>query len=84
MLAVKSMDFRDNFRAFCDCVFRGETIVISRKRNENVVVISEQEYNDLLKAKRNAEYLAMLDRSMAEANAGGFITKTMDELEKCE
>ena len=42
--------------------------------------MSESEYNEIMKAKRNAEYLAMLDKSMAEAEAGGFITKTIDEL----
>jgi len=43
-------------------------------------MMSESEYNEIMKAKRNAEYLAMLDKSMAEAEAGGFITKTVDEL----
>ena len=37
-----------------------------------------------MKAKRNAEYLAMLDKSMAEAETGGFITKTIDELGEYE
>ena len=32
------------------------------------------------KRSENSEYLAMLDKSMAEAEAGGFITKTVDEL----
>jgi len=47
-------------------------------------MMSESEYNALMKAKRNAEYLAMLDESMAEAKAGGFITKTIDELGEYE
>ena len=80
MLAVKSMDVRDNFKALCDKIFGGETLIVSRPKNENIVMISEKEYNDLVKAKRNAEYLAMLDKSMAEAEAGGFIMKTIDEL----
>ena len=37
-------------------------------------MLSESEYNDMLKAKRNADYLAMIDKSMAEAKAGGFVT----------
>ena len=47
-------------------------------------MMSESEYNDIMKAKRNAEYLAMLDKSMAEAEAGGFIAKTINELESYE
>ena len=84
MLAVKSMDVRNNFKSLCDKVFNGETLIISRPKNENVVMLSETEYNDIMKAKRNAEYLAMLDKSMAEAEAGGFITKTIAELEEYE
>ena len=79
MLAVKSMDVRENFKSLCDKVFRG-TLIVSRPKNENIVMMSESEYNEIMKAKRNAEYLAMLDKSMAEAEAGGFITKTVDEL----
>ena len=78
MLAVKSMDVRENFKSLCDKVFRGETLIVSRPKNENIVMMSES--NEIMKAKRNAEYLAMLDKSMAEAEAGGFITKTVDEL----
>ena len=34
-----------------------------------------------VKALRNAEYLAMLDRSEKELHQGRVVTKTMDELE---
>ena len=47
-------------------------------------MLSEHEYNDMLKAKRNAEYLTMIDKSMAEAEVGGFVTKTIAELEANE
>ena len=78
------MDVRDNFRTLCDRVFNGEILIISRPRNENIVMISEAEYNEMLKARKNAEYLAMLDRSMAEAEAGGFVPKSLAELEQYE
>lgn len=84
MLAVKSMDLRDNFKSLCDKVVSGETLVISRPKNENVILLSERQYNDIMKAKRNAEYLAMLDKSMAEAEAGGLISKTITDLEAFE
>jgi antitoxin YefM len=80
MLVVKSMDVRDNFKNLCDKAFNGETVIISRPKNENVIMISEYEYNELMKAKRNADYLAMIDKSMAEAEAGGFIAKSIAEL----
>ena len=84
MLAVKSMDVRENFKTLCAKVFQGETLIISRPKNENVVMLSEKEYNQMMKAKRNAEYLTMLDKSMAEAQAGGFIAKSIAELEEYE
>ena len=83
MLAVKSMDVRDNFKSLCDKVFNGETLIISRPKNENIVMLSEAKYNEMMKAKRNAEY-PMLDKSMAEAEAGGFVTKSIEELEAYE
>lgn len=84
MLAVKSMDVRDNFKDICDKAYNGETIIVSRKKNENVVIVSESEYNELIKAKKNADYLAMLDQSIAEAKSGGIITKSIDELGEFE
>ena len=80
MLAVKSMDVRDNFKSLCDRVYKGETLIVSRPKNENIVMMSENEYNEIMKAKRNAEYLAMLDKSITEAEAGGLVAKTIDEL----
>ena len=84
MIATKQMDIRANLKKYFDLAFNGEPVIVSRKENKNVVVISEKEYNELQKAKRNAEYLAMLDKSMAEAEAGGFIVKTIAELEEYE
>lgn len=84
MLSVKSMDLRDNFKALCDKVFNGEILIISRPKNENVVMLSEKEYNEIMKAKRNADYLSMLDKSIAEAKTGGFIAKSIAELEVYE
>ena len=71
MIAVKSMNVRDHFKEWCNKVINGETIIM----------MSEAEYNDMKKAQRNADYLAMLDKSMSEAESGGVIVKTIGELE---
>ena len=84
MLAVKSMDVRENFKSFCDKVFNGETLIVSRPKNQNAVMMSEEKYNDIMKSKRNAEYLNMLDKSMSEAESGKFVLKSMDELGEYE
>jgi len=38
-------------------------------------------YNELDKARRNAEYLAKLDKSVRQVAEGRVIVKTMEELE---
>lgn len=84
MLAVQSVNVRDNFMEWCDKISMGETVVISRPQNENIYMINEAEYNALQKAKRNAEYLAMLDESEAQLKRGETITLTLDELKEME
>ena len=54
--------------------FNGDTILVPRKGNKNVVVIFQNEYEDLQRAKRNAEYLAMLNRGYADIAQGRGIT----------
>ncbi len=80
MLAVKSMDVRENFKEWCNKVIGGETLVVSRPKNENVVIVSEKEYNEMAKAKRNEEYLKKLDHSFAQLEQGEAIHKSLDEL----
>ncbi|MCM1134598.1 MAG: type II toxin-antitoxin system Phd/YefM family antitoxin [Clostridium sp.] len=80
MLAVKSTNVRDNFKEWCDKISMGETVVISRPRNENIYMINEAEYNALQKAKKNAEYLAMLSKADEQVKNGQVVIKTMEEL----
>lgn len=84
MLAVKSMDVREHFKEWCNKVIGGETLIVSRPKNENVVIVSEKEYNNLQRAKQNAEYLEKLDRSFAQSQQGKTISFTMEELRAME
>ena len=80
MLAVKSVDVRNNFKGFCDKVYNGETLIVSRPKNENIVMLSETEYNQMLKAMKNADYLESLQKSIQQVDEGKIVTKTMEEL----
>ena len=82
MIATKQVDLRANLKKYFDIAFSGEPVIVSRKQNKNVVVISESEYNELQRAKRNAEYLKRLNESMA--NEGNTITLSLDELQAME
>lgn len=84
MIATKQMDIRANIKKYFDLAFNGEPVIVSRKENKNVVVISEAEYNELQKAKRNVEYLKKLDKSIEQLNQGNTITLTLDELKAME
>ena len=47
-------------------------------------MISEAEYHELEKLRRNAEYLAKLERSIQQFKEGKVVVKTMDELLEME
>ncbi len=85
MLAVNYSTIRKNLKAYCDRVTdAGETVIVRREDEKNVVIISLDEWNALQKAARNAEYGGKLDRAVADLKAGRGIAKTMDELEAME
>jgi len=84
MTVAKQMDIRTNIKSFFDLAASGETLFCPRKNNKNVYVISQQEYEELQKAKRNAEYLAMLDLSIEQIKAGKIVSKNLEELEAME
>ena len=85
MLAVNYSTIRNNLKDYCDKVSdEHQTVIVTRKDEKNVVIISLDEYNHLMKARRNAEYLAQLDRSIAQVQSGALVTKTMAELEEME
>ena len=73
MLAVNYSTMRDNLKSYCDkATHDAETIIVTRKNEKNVVLMSLEQYNALTKAVRNAEYLAKIDRAFKqlEANQG--------------
>lgn len=85
MLAVNYSTMRDNLKAYCDNVVdNNETVIITRKNERNVVLISLDEWNALQKLARNAEYLNKLDRSIKDIKAGHIITKSFEDLEQLE
>ena len=71
MLAVNYSTIRNNLKSYCDMATDShETVIITRKDEKNVVLMSLDRYNQLEKAARNAEYLAMIDRGITQLEAG--------------
>lgn len=84
MTVVKQTDITSNIGKYFDMAHDGEPVIVQRKNGRNVVIISENYYKEFEKHKRNAEYLAMIERSMGQARDGGFIKTTMEQLESFE
>lgn len=71
MLAVNYTTMRNKLKDYCDLVTdQGETIIVTRKADRNVVVLSLEQYNAMEKEIRNAQYLAKLDRGFRQLEAG--------------
>lgn len=54
---------KSKYKKYFDMVFNGEPVIVSRKENKNVVIISEAEYSELAKTNKNTEYLAKLNKA---------------------
>ena len=49
MIAVSSSQVRSHFKEICDQVVNDvESVIITRTRGENVVLMSEDEYNNMM------------------------------------
>ncbi len=70
MTAVQDYVLKDDFQNIYEKALGGEIVVISRPDSDNVVLISERNYTELEKYKNNAEYLAKIDRAIAQKEAG--------------
>ncbi len=82
MTIAKQMDFRSNLKKYFDMAFSGEPVIIPRKENRNVVILSEKEYKALEKARNNEEYLKKLELAEQQLREGKVIEKTMDEKQR--
>ena len=85
MIAINYTTARQNFKEYCDkTVDDFETIIITRERGENVVLMSESEYNNMLEnlyVRRNAKDYNELLQSIEQLKAG---KGKMKELESDE
>ncbi len=68
MIAANYSNVRENFKSYCDKINdENETVIITRKDNKNVVLMSQDEYNNMLKNIKiinDPEYLLSLIKSL--------------------
>ena len=74
MIATSYSAVRQNFKEFCDKATNDfETIIITRERGENVVMLSEAEYNNLMEnlyVRRDPQYYNELLHSIDQLKKG--------------
>jgi len=88
MLAINYSTYRSNLKEYCDrATDDSETIIVTRKGEKNVVIMSLDEYNNImenLKILKNPNYFVELFQSLQQLTQGNVVIKTMDELEALE
>ena len=71
MLAANYTTVRNNLKNYCDLASdAGETIIVTRKDDKNVVMISLDRFNEMEKQIRNTLYMAKIDRAFDQLYAG--------------
>ena len=71
MIAVNYSSARNNLKSYCDLAFNdNEPVIITRKANKNVVIVSLERYNQMEKMIRNSKYLAKLDAAFEQLYSG--------------
>ena len=74
MIATNYSEVRNNLKTYCDKATKDyETIIITRKNNENVVLMSEEVYNNLMEnlyIRSKLKYYQRLVESIKEVEKG--------------
>lgn len=83
MRTIEASDIQAVFNTIFELVKDGEAVKVQGPTS-GVIVMSENEYNEMAKARKNSEYIAMLERSIQQAKDGEVINKTLDELKAME
>ncbi|MDW7672703.1 MAG: type II toxin-antitoxin system Phd/YefM family antitoxin [Bacillota bacterium] len=88
MLAVNYSTIRNHFKDYCDKVTDDyETVIVTRKNEKNVVIISLEEYNNMMEnlfIMSNRKNYERLIESRRQIEKGAAVLKTAEELEGLE
>jgi len=76
MVVTKPADIRKEQKKYFSIAYQGEPVIVSRPRNENVVVISEDEYNRLLALGRLSDFREGLISEVSDETGAYNTSKT--------
>lgn len=54
MIIACATDLKKHFKDYAEKIIDGEWVIVPRSENKNIVLISEAEYNSLLKIKEES------------------------------
>lgn len=82
MLAVNYSTIRSKLKDYCDkATDENETIIVTRKDEKNVVLISLEKYNEFIRNIKNTEYLSKIDKAFKQVDEKKVVVKSIEELE---
>lgn len=81
MTATVTSDLKKNIKFFFDKAYKGEYIFVARPDRKNVVVISEEDFNEYQKLKNNQEFVTKIKLSETQFKNKKYIEKSITELE---
>ncbi len=86
MVIAKQMEVRSNIKEYFDMAYDGEVIIVPRKQNRNVVIISETEYNAFKQLRRIEAYhqKLMTPKSTIRAEGGSLKQANFRKLDQIE
>lgn len=68
-MIVKQADLRANIKKFFDIAYEGEPVIVPRKLDKNIVIISEDEYNRLKSDIRTTSYAKRLSQTFKDGKS---------------
>lgn len=71
MVAANYTTVRNNLKDFCDKASdEDEVIIVTRKDEKNIVIMSLDKLNQLEKELHNAQYLAKIEKGFSQIESG--------------
>ena len=82
MVAANYTTVRNNLKDYCDkATDEDEIVVVTRKDEKNIVIMSLDRLNLLEKELHNAQYLAKIEKGFAQIEAGKGISHELIEVD---
>lgn len=81
MLAANYSTVRNNLKDYCDKAYdEDEVVIVTRKEEKNVVIMSLDKYNSMVKDIQNVLYMSKIDRGFRQIENGRGISRELIEV----